>query len=158
MINIVVNVTVNGQSYRIETRPNQTLLYLLREELGLTGTKDGCSEGECGACTVLMDGEPVNACLVLAGQADGRAVLTIEGLAQKGELHPVQRSFVETAAVQCGFCTPGLIMASVALLDHAPNPSPDDIRVALSGNLCRCTGYTKIVEAVQRAAEEVNRG
>ena len=158
MDNIVVNVTVNGQSYRIETRPNQTLLYLLREELGLTGAKDGCSEGECGACTVLMDGEPVNACLVLAGQANGREVLTIEGLAQNGQLHPVQRSFVETAAVQCGFCTPGLIMASVALIDHTPNPSPDDIRVALSGNLCRCTGYTKIVEAVQRAAEEVKRG
>lgn len=158
MDNIVVNVIVNGQSYRIDTRPNQTLLYLLREELGLTGAKDGCSEGECGACTVLMDGEPVNACLVLAGQADGREVLTIEGLAQNGELHPVQRSFVETAAVQCGFCTPGLIMASVALIDHTPNPSPDDIRVALSGNLCRCTGYTKIVEAVQRAAEEVKRG
>ena len=158
MDNIVVNVTVNGQSYRIETRPNQTLLYLLREELGLTGAKDGCSEGECGACTVLMDGEPVNACLVLAGQANDREVLTIEGLAQNGELHPVQRSFVETAAVQCGFCTPGLIMASVALIDHTPHPSPDDIRVALSGNLCRCTGYTKIVEAVQRAAEEVKRG
>jgi carbon-monoxide dehydrogenase small subunit len=158
MDNIVVNVTVNGQSYRLETRQNQTLLYLLREELGLTGTKDGCSEGECGACTVLMDGEPVNSCLVLAGQADDRNVLTIEGLAQNGELHPVQRSFVETAAVQCGFCTPGLIMASVALIDHTPDPTPDDIRVALSGNLCRCTGYTKIVEAVQRAAAEVKRG
>jgi carbon-monoxide dehydrogenase small subunit len=158
MDNIVVNLTVNGQSYRLESRPNQTLLYLLREDLGLTGTKDGCSEGECGACTVLLDSEPVNSCLVLAGQADGREVLTIEGLANNGALHPVQRVFVETAAVQCGFCTPGLIMSSVALLDHTPNPTPDEIRTALGGNLCRCTGYTKIVEAVQRAAEEVKHG
>ena len=158
MDNIVVNHTVNGQSYRGETRPNQTLLYLLREDLGLTGTKDGCSEGECGACTVLLDGEPVNSCLVLAGQADGREVLTIEGLAQNGALHPVQRTFVESAAVQCGFCTPGLIMSSVALLKRTPNPTAGEIRTALDGNLCRCTGYTKIVEAVQRAAEELKHG
>lgn len=158
MDNIVVNLTVNGQSYRGETRPNQTLLYLLREDLGLTGTKDGCSEGECGACTVLLDGEPVNSCLVLAGQADGREVLTIEGLAQNGALHPVQRAFVESAAVQCGFCAPGLIMSSVALLKRTPNPTAGEIRTALGGNLCRCTGYTKIVEAVQRAAEELKHG
>jgi carbon-monoxide dehydrogenase small subunit len=158
MNNIVVNLTVNGQNYRLETRPNQTLLYLLREELGLTGTKDGCSEGECGACTVLLDGEPVNACLVLAGQANGREVLTIEGLAHNGALHPVQQAFVESAAVQCGFCTPGLIMSSVALLERIPNPTANEIRTALGGNLCRCTGYTKIVEAVQRAAAEVMHG
>jgi carbon-monoxide dehydrogenase small subunit len=158
MNNIIVNLTVNGQSYQVETRPNQTLLYLLRDELGLTGTKDGCSEGECGACTILLDGEPVNACLVLAGQANGRQVLTIEGLAHNGALHPVQRSFVERAAVQCGFCTPGLIMSSVALLEHIPRPTVGQIRTALGGNLCRCTGYTKIVEAVQRAAEEMQHG
>jgi carbon-monoxide dehydrogenase small subunit len=158
MNNIVVNLIVNGQSYQVETRPNQTLLYLLREELGLTGTKDGCREGECGACTVLLDGEPVNACLVLAGQANGRQVLTIEGLAQNGALHPVQQAFVASAAVQCGFCTPGLIMSSVALLEQTPNPTEGQIRTALGGNLCRCTGYTKIVEAVQRAAAEVKHG
>ncbi len=158
MNNIIVKLTVNGQTYQVETRPNQTLLYLLREELGLTGTKDGCSEGECGACTVLLDGEPVNACLVLAGQANGREVLTIEGLAHNGALHPVQQAFVESAAVQCGFCTPGLIMSSVALLERIPNPTANEIRTALGGNLCRCTGYTKIVEAVQRAAAEVMHG
>lgn len=158
MNNIIVNLTVNGRSYQVTSRPNQTLLYLLRDELGLTGAKDGCSEGECGACTVLLDGEPVNSCLVLAGQANGREVLTIEGLAQNGALHPVQRNFVESAAVQCGFCTPGLIMSSVALLEHTPNPTASEIRTALGGNLCRCTGYTKIVEAVQRAAEEMQHG
>lgn len=155
MNKITVNLTVNGHHYSLQTRPNQTLLYLLRDELGLTGTKDGCREGECGACTVLLDGEPVNACLVLAGQAGGREVITIEGLAQPGRLHPVQRAFVEAAAVQCGFCTPGLIISSVALLSRSQAPTESEIRTALGGNLCRCTGYVQIIEAVQRAAREI---
>lgn len=153
---ITINLTVNGQAYRLETKPNQTLLYLLRDDLGLTGSKDGCREGECGACTVLLDGEPVNACLVLAGQADGHDVVTIEGLVQNGQLHPVQRAFVEAAAVQCGFCTPGLIMSSVALLRHIPAPTESQIRTALGGNLCRCTGYVQVIEAVRQAAREMS--
>ena len=153
-----INLTVNGQPYQVETAAGKTLLTMLREDLGLLGTKDGCSEGECGACTVLLDGESVNACLVLAGQVDGKEVLTIEGLAQNGQLHPIQRHFVESGAVQCGFCTPGLIMSSVALLKHNPQPTEAQIRQALVGNLCRCTGYSKIIEAVQQAAEEVHHG
>ena len=156
MNTITINLTVNGQACRLETKPNQTLLYLLRDDLGLTGSKDGCREGECGACTVLLDGEPVNACLVLAGQADGREVVTIEGLAQNGQLHPVQRAFVEAAAVQCGFCTPGLIMSSVALLRRTPTPTESQIRTALGGNLCRCTGYVQVIEAVRQAAREMS--
>jgi carbon-monoxide dehydrogenase small subunit len=155
---IVIDLTVNGQDYRVETAAQKTLLYLLRDDLGLVGTKDGCGEGECGACTVMLDGQPVNACLVLAGQANKCEVLTIEGLAHNDQLHPVQRHFVEAGAVQCGFCTPGLIMSSVALLERVPEPSESEIRLALSGNLCRCTGYTKIVQAVQLAAEEMKHG
>jgi carbon-monoxide dehydrogenase small subunit len=155
MRNIRVTLTVNGQQRQIETAANQTLLYLLRDDLGLTGTKDGCREGECGACTVLLDGDPVNSCLVLAGQADGREVLTIEGLAQNGHLHVVQRAFVESGTVQCGFCIPGAIMAAVALLNRNSKPSEYQIREALVGNLCRCTGYTKMIEAVRLATEEM---
>ena len=152
---ITVTLTVNGQETTITTRPNKTLLYALREDLGLHGVKDACGgEGECGACTVIMDGEPVNACLVLVGQAAGRSIETIEGLAGE-ELHPLQRAFVELGAVQCGFCTPGAIMAAKALLDREPHPDDETIREALSGNLCRCTGYTKMVAAVRRAAEEM---
>ncbi len=158
METITVTLTVNGKSQQVETNPNKTLLYLLREELGLTGSKDGCSEGECGACTVLLDGKPVNSCLVLAGQADGREVLTIEGLAHNGNLHPVQKAFVEANTVQCGFCIPGAIMSAVALLNRHPNPTENQIREALVGNLCRCTGYTKMVQAVQLAAEEMGHG
>ncbi|KAA3641973.1 MAG: (2Fe-2S)-binding protein [Chloroflexi bacterium] len=152
-----INLIVNGQSRSVEAPPGKTLLYLLRDDLDLLGTKDGCREGECGACTVLLDGEPVNACLVLAGQVDGREVVTIEGLSQNGHLHPLQRHFVEAGAVQCGFCTPGLIMSSAALLEQNPQPTEEQIRHALVGNLCRCTGYTKVFEAVQHAAEEVDR-
>jgi aerobic carbon-monoxide dehydrogenase small subunit len=156
MNTITINLTVNGRAYRLESKSNQTLLYLLRDGLGLTGSKDGCREGECGACTVLLDGEPVNACLVLAGQADGRDIVTIEGLAENGQIHPVQRAFVEAAAVQCGFCTPGLIMSSVALLRRTPMPTESQIRTALGGNLCRCTGYIQVIEAVRQAAREMN--
>ena len=154
---ITVTLTVNGETRTITTLPNKTLLYALREDLGLTGVKDACGgEGECGACTVLLDGEAVNACLVLVGQADGRSVVTIEGLAQDGQLHPLQRAFVEAGAVQCGFCTPGAILAAKALLDRDPQPSDEAIREALSGNLCRCTGYSKMIAAVRRAAEEMS--
>jgi len=154
MHTIRVTLKINGEQRQVETAANQTLLYLLRDDLGLTGTKDGCREGECGACTVLLDGEPVNSCLVLAGQADGREVLTVEGLAHNGQLHAVQRAFVEAGAVQCGFCTPGVIMAAVALLSRDPKPSEHQVREALVGNLCRCTGYNKILDAVRLAAEE----
>ena len=158
MHKITVALTINGEQRQVETAANQTLLYLLRDDLGLTGTKDGCREGECGACTVLLDGEPVNSCLVLAGQADGRQVLTVEGLARNGQLHAVQWAFVEAGAVQCGFCIPGAIMATVALLNRNPKPSEYQIREALVGNLCRCTGYNKMVGAVRLAAEEMTHG
>ena len=154
---ITVTLTVNGKTRTITTLPNKTLLYALREDLGLTGVKDACGgEGECGACTVLLDGEAVNACLVLVGQVDGRSVVTIEGLAQDGPLHPLQRAFVEMGAVQCGFCTPGAILSAKALLDRDRTPSDEAIREALSGNLCRCTGYSKMIAAVRRAAEEMS--
>ncbi len=146
---IRVTLEINGTVQTIDTQPNRTLLEVLREDFNLTGAKDGCHEGECGACTVLFDGKPVNSCLTMIGQADGHSILTIEGLANHGELHPVQRAFVESGAVQCGFCTPGAVLSSVALLERNPDPSEEEIRTALSGNLCRCTGYTKIVEAVQ---------
>lgn len=152
---IKLNFTVNGEHISLAADPNKTLLYLLRDDLGLTGTKDGCREGECGACTVLLDGKPVNACLVLAGQLAGREVLTIEGIGKNGQLHPVQRAFVEAGAVQCGFCIPGSIMSTVALLNANQSPSENEVRQALVGNLCRCTGYTKIVESVMRAAKEM---
>jgi carbon-monoxide dehydrogenase small subunit len=130
-----------------------TLLQVLREDLDLTGTKNGCNSGECGACTVFFDGEPVNACLVLAVEADGHEVVTIEGLAQDGALDSLQRAFINRNAVQCGFCTPGMIISARALLDRNPRPSEMEIRQAIAGNLCRCTGYTRIVEAVQKVAE-----
>ena len=156
---VTVTLTVNGQRSTVTCEPNKTLLYVLREDLGLYGAKDACGgEGECGACTVILDGEAVNACLVLAGQAHGCDVITIEGLAEDGTLHPLQTAFVESGAVQCGFCTPGAILAAKALLDRNPGPTDDDIRETLSGNLCRCTGYSKMVAAVRRAAKEVQHG
>jgi carbon-monoxide dehydrogenase small subunit len=148
-----ITVTVNGETEFLEVESHRTLLQVLREDLDLTGTKNGCNSGECGACTVLFDGEPVNACLVLAVEADGHEVITIEGLAQKGALDPLQRAFINRNAVQCGFCTPGMIISARALLDRNPQPSEMEIRQAIAGNLCRCTGYTRIVEAVQEAAE-----
>ncbi|HVO18442.1 MAG TPA: (2Fe-2S)-binding protein [Anaeromyxobacter sp.] len=156
---MTVSFAVNGREVQIACDPGRTLLEVLREDLSLTGAKDGCGgEGECGACTVLLDGEPVNACLVLVGQVEGRRVETIEGLAPPGgELHPIQRAFVEAGAVQCGYCTPGAVLAARALLSREPDPSEEQIREALAGNLCRCTGYAKMVDAVRRAARELGR-
>lgn len=148
----VVSVTVNGEPYEVFIDSRTTLLQLLREQLGLTGTKEGCSEGECGACSVILNGRLVDSCLIFGVEANGSQVQTIEGLAVNGELHPVQKAFIECGGVQCGFCTPGMIMASKNLLDIIPTPTEDQIRQALGGNLCRCTGYAKIIDAVQAAA------
>jgi carbon-monoxide dehydrogenase small subunit len=147
-----LRLTVNGAEYDLWIKPWVTLLDVLRDDLSLTGTKEGCGVGECGACTVLMDGEAVNACLVLALEAKGRQILTIEGLAAGGTLHPVQEAFLETGGMQCGFCTPGMILSAKALLDEDADPTEQEIRKALEGNFCRCTGYTKIIESVKAAA------
>ena len=157
MNSIQVSFEVNGRPVTVNSLPNRTLLDVLREDLGLTGVKDACGgEGECGACTVIMDGKSVNSCMVFIGQVEGCAIETIEGLAKDGELHPLQRAFAETGAVQCGYCTPGAIMAAKALLQENPHPSDEEIREGLSGNLCRCTGYVKMIEAVRCAAEEMS--
>ena len=148
-----IQLTVNGQSVDAAVEPNRTLLQFLREDLGLTGTKHGCGLGDCGACTVILDGEAVNSCLVLAIHVNGREVLTIEGLAEDGKLHPIQQAFVDKGSIQCGFCTPGMILSAKALLDANPKPTEQEIRMAISGNLCRCTGYQKIVEAIGEAAK-----
>jgi len=148
-----IQLTVNGRSVEALVEPNRTLIQFLREDLGLTGTKHGCGLGDCGACTVILDGQPVNSCLVLAISANGREVLTIEGLAENGKLHPVQQAFVDKGSIQCGFCSPGMILSAKALLDTNPNPTEQEIRMAISGNLCRCTGYQKIVEAIGEAAK-----
>jgi len=150
-----IRFKLNGREVEAEVEPNTLLLNLLRERFHLTGAKYGCGIGECGACTVLLDGEPILSCLTLAVEVDGREVTTIEGLAEDGELHPLQRAFLEEGAVQCGFCTPGMILTAKALLDENPNPSEEEIREYLKGNLCRCTGYINIVKAVKRAAEEM---
>jgi carbon-monoxide dehydrogenase small subunit len=151
----IIQLTVNGEPVEAAVEPNQTLLQFLRDDMGLTGTKHGCGLGDCGACTVIVDGMPVNSCLVLAVQAAGRDILTIEGLAENGKLHPIQQAFVDKGAIQCGFCSPGMILSAKALLDSNPKPTEHEIRTAISGNLCRCTGYQKIVEAVQEAAETI---
>jgi aerobic carbon-monoxide dehydrogenase small subunit len=151
-----VTTTVNGTEQAVDdVWPGESLLFLLRERLGLPGSKNACEQGECGSCTVYLDGEPVCACLVAAGQAGGREVVTVEGLAAGNALHPVQEAFVEAGAVQCGFCTPGLVVAAHDLLVRVPQPSDLEIREALAGNLCRCTGYEKILDAVRLAAEKV---
>ena len=147
-----VQLTVNGERKETEVWEGESLLFALRERLGLPGSKNACEQGECGSCSVLLEGTMVCSCLVLAAQADGHHVVTVEGLAQDGRLHRVQEAFAETGAVQCGFCTPGLIVATADLLEHKPDPSEDEIREALSGNLCRCTGYAKIFDAVRLAA------
>ena len=145
----LICLTVNGQKYEVAVASNQTLVDVLRYELGLTGTKKGCEMGDCGSCTVIMDGKPVNSCLVLACQADGRNIETIEGVKTGQGLHPVQEAFVQKGAIQCGFCSSGMILSAKSLLDRHDKPSEKEIRKALSGNLCRCTGYQKIIEAVQ---------
>ena len=154
-----VVLKINSQEYELLVADNETLAQVLRgPQVNLTGTKQGCETGDCGACTVIMDGKPVNSCLVLAVQANGREVITIEGLVTNGELHPIQRAFMEEGAVQCGFCTPGMILKAKALLDKNPRPTRREIRRALTGNLCRCTGYFKIVNAVERASEMMSTG
>ena len=147
-----IRLKVNGFEYDILAKPNRTLLDVLREEIGLTGTKRACGKGACGACTVIMDGEAILSCLVLAVQAQGKDILTIEGLSKDGKLDPLQDAFVKYGAIQCGFCTPGMIMTSRALLNKTPQPSEEQIKRGLSGNLCRCTGYVKIIEAVKNAS------
>ena len=152
-----IELTVNGRRIACEVDAETRLLDLLREQLGLTGTKEGCGEGECGACTVLLDDRPVNSCLVLAAAADGKSILTVEGLADGDTLHPIQQAFVDTGGVQCGFCTPGFIMSTYALLKANPNPTNEEIRKALEGNLCRCTGYVRIIAAVRMAAARMSK-
>ena len=154
MKQIEVIFTLNFKETRVSSDPNRTLLEVLRDDLGLTGTKDACGgEGECGACTVILNGKPVNSCLVFIGQVMGQNIITIEGLSEKGDYHPVQKAFVEAGAVQCGYCTPGAVLVSKVLLDNNPHPSGQEISDGLSGNLCRCTGYYKMVDAIHLAAE-----
>ena len=157
-VNQKIRLKVNGTWREAETRPDRTLLDLLREELGLTGTKKGCEAGECGACTIIMNGRTALACLIPALKAEGAEVTTIEGLDREGELHPLQKAFLEEGAVQCGYCTPGMLLAAKALLDEVPQPDEEQVKRAISGNLCRCTGYTKIIRAVRSAADKVRGG
>jgi len=152
MTNHKITITVNGQTETHQVPSNMTLLHLLREQMGLTGTKNGCEAGECGACTVLVEGEPVNSCLVLAVELDGREITTIEGLASNGKLTPLQQAFADLNAVQCGYCTPGVLLAATALLRRNPKPTEEDIQRALVGNLCRCTGYQRIIDAIIQAS------
>jgi carbon-monoxide dehydrogenase small subunit len=148
-----INLTVNGKPYQIAVTPSRTLLELIREDLGLTGAKEGCGQGECGACTVIMDNKTVNSCLVLAAEADGKTITTIEGLADGDRLHPIQQAFAYNGGLQCGFCTPGMILSAKVLLDENPHPTDDDIRRGIAGNFCRCTGYAKIFTSIKAAAE-----
>jgi carbon-monoxide dehydrogenase small subunit len=151
-----IELLVNGERYDIEVDAHRTLLEVLRENLGLTGTKKGCDEGNCGACTVLMNGKPVTSCLVLAVEAHGKEIVTIEGLAVDGTLHPIQEAFVQHGAIQCGFCTSGMVLTAKALIDNNPKPSEEEVRKAIEGNMCRCTGYVKIVEAIMSVSETQN--
>ncbi len=155
MTNMKIEIEVNGRHERVAVEPGKTLLYLLRENLGLTGTRDGCRSGDCGACVVMLDGRPVNSCMVLAPQAGGSSVMTIEGLANDDELHPLQRAFANNWAFQCGFCTPGMLISCYALLEFNDNPTRDEIRAAIAGNFCRCTGYQAVVKAIEQAAAEL---
>ncbi len=150
----ILKLHVNGEEFEVLTEIHKTLLEVLREDLGLTGTKRGCDLGTCGACTVLIDGKPYLSCLTLAVDVQGKKIVTIEGLAQEGELHPLQKAFVKKGAIQCGFCTPGMILTAKAFLDENPHPSEGDVKKAISGNLCRCTGYIKIVEAILSVSEK----
>ncbi len=154
-MNVDVRLKVNGCDFRLSFPPRTTLLEALRDHLGLTGTKEGCGKGDCGACTVLVEGVPVNSCLMLAVQADGKEILTIEGLQKEGELDPLQQAFVNAGAVQCGYCIPGMILSAKALLAENPHPTVEEIKEGISGNLCRCTGYVQIIEAIQKASEDL---
>ena len=148
-----ISFVLNGESIQVEMEPHLTLLQLIREKLGLTGTKEGCGMGECGACTVLVDGSAINSCLFPAMEVEGRNVTTIEGLADtQGNLHPIQKAFIENGGIQCGFCTPGMVLSAKALLDENPSPTEEEIRNSISGNLCRCTGYAQIVQAIKAAS------
>jgi aerobic-type carbon monoxide dehydrogenase small subunit (CoxS/CutS family) len=154
-MSVSITLNVNGVPYPVSVEQHRTLVTVIRSEIGLTGTKEGCDDCECGACMVLVDGRPVNSCSYLAVQADGREVTTVEGLGTVAEPHPLQRNIVAEGGVQCGFCTPGMLISATALLAESPQPSEDEIRIALGGNLCRCTGYQKIVKAVQKTADEL---
>jgi len=155
VIKQIVKLKVNGEFHEVAVEPRMTLRDVLRESLGLTGTKNGCSLGNCGSCTVLLDGKPVVSCLLLAIEAQGKEILTIEGLSENGQLHPVQQAFIDHSALQCGFCTPGMVLSAKALLDNNPNPTEDEIKEAISGNLCRCTGYVDIVETISDVSKEL---
>ena len=149
------NFTVNGDTYEILVDPNEILVDVIRNRLGLTGTKEGCGTGDCGACTVIIDGKSVNSCLMLAIEVNGKNILTIEGVAKDGELHAIQKAFINEGAIQCGFCTPGMILSAKALLDENPHPTGEEIRKHIAGNLCRCTGYKKIIKAIQVASQNI---
>ena len=155
MAKIAITLQVNNEEKELFVKEDALLIDVLREELGLKGAKKGCGEGECGTCTVLIDNNPVNSCLVLAALVQGKEILTIEAVGNQGDLHPIQKAFIEEGAIQCGFCTPGMVMSSLALLELNKNPDDNEIRKGLSGNLCRCTGYVKIVKAVKKAASEM---
>ncbi|MEM4188792.1 MAG: (2Fe-2S)-binding protein [Candidatus Hadarchaeum sp.] len=152
---IQIRLNVNGKDYEVEVKPHWTLLQVIRDQLGLTGTKYGCGTGECGACTVLIDGKPMTSCLVLAASAEGRKIVTIEGISSDGKLHPIQEAFIEEGAIQCGYCTPGMILTAKALLEKNPSPTEEEVRRAIDGNLCRCTGYVKIVKAILKASKRM---
>lgn len=151
----LINLKINGEPYEVSIKPNMTLLDFLRDEIGLTGTKKGCDTGQCGACTVLLDGKPINSCLVLAADANGKEILTVEGLGRNGKLHPLQETFIQEGAVQCGYCTSGMLLSAKALLDENPTPGEEEVKKAIAGNLCRCTGYVRIVKAVLTAARKM---
>ena len=154
---MIIEFTLNGEKYKKNAAPGKRLVDFLREDMGLTGTKEGCGEGECGACTVVLDGRAVHSCLVLAGQINGGRLLTVEGLARGGELSPLQKAFIEHGAIQCGYCTPGMLMSSAALLAENPSPTEDEVRTALAGNICRCGDYSAIIDAVLDAAERYKK-
>jgi len=153
-----ITMTVNGGKYTVAVKPNETLLQVLRDKLQFTGVKEGCGTGDCGACTVIYNGKTATSCLILAVEADGADITTVEGLAKDGQLHPVQQAFVEEGAIQCGYCTPGMVLSGVQLLNENPNPTEKEIRKGIGGNICRCTGYVKIVKAIQKAAQNMQEG
>jgi carbon-monoxide dehydrogenase small subunit len=155
MTRLIHQLKVNGETHEVTVKPNETLLDVIRYKLELTGTKKGCDTGQCGSCTVLLDGKPVNSCLILAIEARGKEILTIEGLAKNGHLHPLQEAFIQEGAVQCGYCTPGMLLSAKALLDENPSPTEEEVKEAIAGNLCRCTGYVKIVTAILAGAEKM---